>query len=521
MAIVAEGLTKQYGDKLAVDNLSLTIEPGRVTGFLGPNGAGKSTTMRMMLDIDRATRGTTTFDGQRFSKLDSPLKMVGSMLDANAVEPKRSAQAHLRYLAASAGLPDSRVGEVLALTGLTDAAKRLAGNFSLGMHQRLGIAAALLGDPKYLFFDEPTNGLDPEGIRWVREFLQQLAGEGRGVLVSSHLLSELSLYVDHIVVIGKGRFIASGSVHEFESMRGQAAVTVQSPRLTELVALDRAAGWPRHADARWHRGDRHDRRCDRGPSSAPPDRTPRVAHRAPVARGNLPRAHRRRAGIPIDRRRAGGVVMRNLVRAEWIKFASLRASWTRLGVAFLLNGVFVVFTLWAFNRSTGDSVPDTSIAARVGTLSAGVSMAALVFIVMGINAHTAEIKSRTIIPTAGAAPDRRDLIGAKAALSGAVGLAAGAAVMLLTTVACLIVLDAAGLPAQPAGRRGRRPSDRRLDRLPCDRHLVRSLASGPCSTRRPRPLRLASCGRSASNRRCRHFFPPGSTGCCRSKRASH
>lgn len=237
MAIVAEGLTKQYGDKLAVDNLSLTIEPGRVTGFLGPNGAGKSTTMRMMLDIDRATRGTTTFDGQRFSKLDSPLKMIGSMLDANAVEPKRSARAHLRYLAASAGLPDSRVDEVLALTGLSDAAKRHAGNFSLGMHQRLGIAAALLGDPKYLFFDEPTNGLDPEGIRWVREFLQQLAGEGRGVLVSSHLLSELSLYVDHIVVIGKGRFIASGSVHEFESMQGSAAVTVQSPRLAELIAL--------------------------------------------------------------------------------------------------------------------------------------------------------------------------------------------------------------------------------------------------------------------------------------------
>ncbi len=237
MAIVAEGLTKQYGDKLAVDNLSLTIDAGRVTGFLGPNGAGKSTTMRMMLDIDRATSGTTTFDGQRFSNLASPLQVVGAMLDANAVEPKRSARSHLRYLAASAGLPDGRVDEVLGLTGLRDAAKRHVGNFSLGMHQRLGIAASLLGDPKYLFFDEPTNGLDPEGIRWVREFLQQLAAEGRGVLVSSHLLSELSLYVDHIVVIGKGRFIASGSVHEFESMQGQAAVTVESPRMAELVAL--------------------------------------------------------------------------------------------------------------------------------------------------------------------------------------------------------------------------------------------------------------------------------------------
>jgi len=237
MAIVADGLTKQYGDKLAVDDLSLTIEPGRVTGFLGPNGAGKSTTMRMMLDIDRATSGTTTFDGARFGSLDSPLSVVGAMLDANAVEPRRSARDHLRYLAASAGLPDSRVDEVLGLTGMREASRRKVGKFSLGMHQRLGIAAALLGDPKYMFFDEPTNGLDPEGIRWVREFLQQLAAEGRGVLVSSHLLSELSLYVDHIVVIGKGRFIASGSVAEFESMTGHASVTVESPRLDELVAL--------------------------------------------------------------------------------------------------------------------------------------------------------------------------------------------------------------------------------------------------------------------------------------------
>ncbi|MFW2335689.1 ATP-binding cassette domain-containing protein [Ilumatobacter sp.] len=237
MAIIADGLTKQYGDKLAVDDLSLTIEPGRVTGFLGPNGAGKSTTMRMMLDIDRATSGMTTFDGARFGNLDSPLSVVGAMLDANAVEPRRSARDHLRYLAASAGLPDSRVDEVLGLTGMREAQNRKVGNFSLGMHQRLGIAAALLGDPKYMFFDEPTNGLDPEGIRWVREFLQQLAAEGRGILVSSHLLSELSLYVDHIVVIGKGRFIASGSVAEFESMTGHASVTVESPRLDELVAL--------------------------------------------------------------------------------------------------------------------------------------------------------------------------------------------------------------------------------------------------------------------------------------------
>jgi ABC-2 type transport system ATP-binding protein len=242
VAVVAEGLTKQYGDKLAVDDLSVKIEPGRVTGFLGPNGAGKSTTMRMMLDIDRATRGTTTFDGRRFDKLESPLRVVGAMLDANAVDPKRSARAHLRYLAASAGLPGSRVGEVLGLTGLGDAADRKVGNFSLGMHQRLGIAAALLGDPKYLMFDEPTNGLDPEGIRWVREFLQKLAREGRGVFVSSHMLSELALYVDHVIVIGRGRFIAAGAIDDFESVTAEVTVTIESPRLDELVGLIEARG---------------------------------------------------------------------------------------------------------------------------------------------------------------------------------------------------------------------------------------------------------------------------------------
>lgn len=242
MAVVAEGLTKQYGDKLAVDDLSLKIEPGWVTGFLGPNGAGKSTTMRMMIDIDRASKGSVTFDGQPFGRLDSPLRVVGAMLDANAVDPKRSARAHLSYLAASAGLPRTRVNEVLGLTGLRDAAERKVGDFSLGMHQRLGIAAALLGDPKYLMFDEPTNGLDPEGIRWVREFLQQLAREGRGVLVSSHMLSELALYVDHIIVIGKGRFIAAGTVDEFESMTGSASVTVESPKIDQLVELIQARG---------------------------------------------------------------------------------------------------------------------------------------------------------------------------------------------------------------------------------------------------------------------------------------
>ena len=237
MALVVTGLTKRYGGKVVVDDLSLTVGPGEVTGFLGPNGAGKSTTMRMMLDIDRADNGSVAFDGTSFASLDSPLRTVGSMLDANAIDPDRSARSHLRYLAASAGLPMTRVDDVLGLTGMHEAAKRHVKTFSLGMHQRLGIAGALLGNPKYLLLDEPTNGLDPEGIRWIREFLRESANDGRGILVSSHLLSELSQYVDRLVVIGRGRLLAEGTVDEFTSMQTTTAVTVRSPGLDQLIDL--------------------------------------------------------------------------------------------------------------------------------------------------------------------------------------------------------------------------------------------------------------------------------------------
>jgi len=238
MAIAVSGLTKKFGSHTAVDDLTFSVETGTVTGFLGPNGAGKSTAMRCMLDLDPKNSGSVTFDGSRFGDLDQPIRTVGSLLDATAFDSNRSARSHLRYLAASGGLSRSRVDEVLGLTGLHEVSKRHVGNFSLGMHQRLGIAAAVLGDPKYMFLDEPTNGLDPEGIKWVRQFLRELADEGRGILVSSHLLSELELYVDHLVVIGKGRMLAQGSVQE---LKGQqlATVTVRAPewvRLTELLA---------------------------------------------------------------------------------------------------------------------------------------------------------------------------------------------------------------------------------------------------------------------------------------------
>src|SRR5262245_39399387 len=199
--IVVQGLTKQYKRLRAVDDLSFAVEPGRVTGFLGPNGAGKTTTLRMLLNLVTPTAGTATIGGQRYSDINDPLRRVGAVLEASSAHKARSGCNHLRTVAAAAGLPDTRVDEVLALTGLTPAAKRKFRGYSLGMRQRLGIAAAMLGDPRVLILDEPANGLDPEGIRWMRQFLDSLATQGRTVLVSSHLLSEMQLLADDLVII--------------------------------------------------------------------------------------------------------------------------------------------------------------------------------------------------------------------------------------------------------------------------------------------------------------------------------
>jgi ABC-2 type transport system ATP-binding protein len=210
--IEVEGLTKHYGATRAVDELSFTVQPGRVTGFVGPNGAGKSTTMRLILGLDRPDAGRALVDGLPYASLEHPLREVGALLDAGDVHPGLRARDHLLWQARSNGLPDARVGEVLSLVGLEGVVKRRVGGFSLGMHQRLGIAGALLGDPPLLLFDEPVNGLDPEGIRWIRGFLRSLAAEGRTVLVSSHLMSELEDTADHLVVIGRGRLIADASM---------------------------------------------------------------------------------------------------------------------------------------------------------------------------------------------------------------------------------------------------------------------------------------------------------------------
>jgi len=239
--IVAENLSKSFGDKHAVSDVSFTVQPGLVTGFLGPNGAGKSTTMRMIVGLDKPTRGTVTVNGRDYARLRSPLTEVGVLLDAKAVHTGRSATNHLRAMAATHGIPRSRVDEVIDITGLASVAGRRAGGFSLGMGQRLGIAAALLGDPHTLILDEPVNGLDPEGVLWVRRFVRHAAAAGKTVLLSSHLMSEMALTADHIIVLGRGRVLADLPVDELVQRWTLSTVRVRSPHaaaLSESLAGD-------------------------------------------------------------------------------------------------------------------------------------------------------------------------------------------------------------------------------------------------------------------------------------------
>ena len=243
--ITTHQLTKRYGKSLAVDHLSFTVSPGVVTGFLGPNGSGKSTTMRMILGLDVPESGSATVNGAAYRSLRWPLREVGALLDAKAFHPGRSARHHLRYLAETNDIPAARVDEVLDIVGLTQVADRRAGKFSLGMGQRLGIAAALLGDPGVLLFDEPVNGLDPEGIRWVRHLLRDLAAEGRTVLVSSHLITEMALTAERLVVIGRGTLIAETSVKEFTERSQGDSVRVVTPTPKRFVTeLSRIGAHP-------------------------------------------------------------------------------------------------------------------------------------------------------------------------------------------------------------------------------------------------------------------------------------
>src|ERR1700758_1465374 len=240
--IEVRGLTKRYGSKTAVDNLSFAIEPGRVTGFLGPNGAGKTTTMRCILGLDYPNEGTVTVDGKVYGDLAYPMREVGALLEAKAVHGGRSAYNHLLCLAQTNGLPKRRVGEVLELVGLTEVAKKRSKGFSLGMSQRLGIACTMLGAPKVLMFDEPVNGLDPEGIVWIRNLMKALAAEGRTVFVSSHLMSEMENTADHLIVIGRGKLIADCTMSEFIAQSSGAATRVRTPSPDQLALALAAKG---------------------------------------------------------------------------------------------------------------------------------------------------------------------------------------------------------------------------------------------------------------------------------------
>ncbi|UNX55611.1 ABC transporter ATP-binding protein [Georgenia sp. TF02-10] len=240
--IEADALTKRYGEKVAVDGVSFTVRPGSVTGFLGPNGAGKSTTMRMIVGLDRPTAGTVTVNGRPYSEHRSPLREVGVLLDAKAVHPGRTARSHLRTMAATHNISRRRVDEVIEMTGLGDVAGKRVGGFSLGMGQRLGIAAAMLGDPRTLILDEPVNGLDPEGVKWVRQLVRYLAESGRTVFLSSHLMSEMAQTADQLLVIGRGRIITAGPVQDVIDAVQASAVRVRSPQATDLAELLTARG---------------------------------------------------------------------------------------------------------------------------------------------------------------------------------------------------------------------------------------------------------------------------------------
>ncbi|MFE2435700.1 ABC transporter ATP-binding protein [Streptomyces sp. NPDC059409] len=242
--IELEGLTKRYGEKVAVNNLSFTVRPGIITGFLGPNGAGKSTTMRMVLGLDRPTAGDVRIDGKHYDELADPLTYIGALLEAKAWHGGRSAYNHLLCLAQSNGIPAKRVHEVLDTVGLSAVARKKTKGFSLGMGQRLGIAGALLGDPRILMFDEPVNGLDPEGIHWIRNLMKTLASQGRTVFVSSHLMSEMALTADHLVVIGQGRLLADTSMAEFIAENSRSYVRIRSPQREQLLDALHDAGVP-------------------------------------------------------------------------------------------------------------------------------------------------------------------------------------------------------------------------------------------------------------------------------------
>ena len=436
--IELRGLTKVYGPTKAVDDLSFTVKPGIVTGFLGPNGAGKSTTMRMILGLDQPTSGAALIEGKPYRELKTPLRTVGALLDAKWVHPNRSARAHLQWMAASNGIPKSRVDEVLGLVGLSEVAGKKAGGFSLGMSQRLGLAGALLGDPKVLLFDEPVNGLDPEGIVWIRKFMQRLAAEGRTVLVSSHLLSEMALTAEQLVVIGRGRLISDSTVAEFVDRSSESTVRVRSPQLDALRSVLLSQGLTVREDG-----------SGVAPALVVVDSTTdvigglagsqgivfvRVGFSAGVARGCVHEVDRGRCPVPRIRYRSGcrctprkytagkhaagkhaagkhaagygRCTVMAVLSAERIKITTTKSPlWCTIIIIVLGLGLATVFGLSAkssLSNPNGAMMPTVS-----GALSGVTGFGVLVLMIMAALAITSEYRFGTIRTTFQAVPEPR------------------------------------------------------------------------------------------------------------------
>ena len=430
--IDAQGLTKDYGDKRAVDGLTFTVHPGVVTGFLGPNGSGKSTTMRLILGLDAPTAGDVTVNGKHYRDHPAPLHEVGALLEARSVHTGRSAYNHLLALAQTHGIPKSRVDELIDLVGLHEVARKRAGQFSLGMGQRLGIATALLGDPQTVMLDEPVNGLDPEGIHWIRNLLKGLAAEGRTVFVSSHLMSEMALTADHLIVIGRGRLIADTSVDDFVRQASGNVVRVRSPQATRLAEL--LAG----PDVTITSVDGHGLLEVQGLSAEQiGDARSRQRHRAPradaaagVARGRVHGADPRRRRVQGGRARGGAherrdaserraaVTQARVALSEWTKLRSLRSTrWSLLAAVVFTIGIAALACAVVANHYPRMDPREQANFDPLDVSLAGVHLAQLAIGVLGVLVITGEYSTGMIRASMTAVPKRLPVLWAKAASS--------------------------------------------------------------------------------------------------------
>ena len=446
--IEAHSMTKRYGEKVAVDDLSFTVRPGIVTGFLGPNGAGKSTTMRLIIGLDSPTGGNVTVNGKAYRDHPAPLHEVGTLLEARAIHTGRSAYNHLLALAQTHGIGARRVDEVIDLVGLREVARKRVGGFSLGMGQRLGIAAALLGDPETLILDEPANGLDPEGIRWIRTLLRDLAAEGRTIFVSSHLMSEMSLMADQLIVVGRGRLIASTTVDDFIRQASSDVVRVRTPdpqRLAAALAGDRRHGDQRQGAGR-ARGEgtairRHRRRRRCGGN-----RAPRADARAGIARGGVHATHEGRGRVPREHglgrrigntgmstpalaqttaarraRHTGRVTQLRVARSEWTKLWSLRSTrWSLLVAVIAMAGIGILFSAVQMAHWNQMSQSDRLGFDPVDRAIGGWHFAELAIGVLGVLVITGEYSTGMIRSSFAAVPRRLPVLWAKAAVYSAV-----------------------------------------------------------------------------------------------------